>query len=44
MRRSPGVRSLASELTDRVERGEIPAGAAADELLRAFERTAVIDP
>ncbi len=44
MRRSPGVRSLASELTDRVERGEIPAGTAADELLRAFERTAVADP
>jgi LAO/AO transport system kinase len=44
MRRAPGVRELAAELTGRVERGEIPAGAAADELLRAFERTAAGDP
>lgn len=44
MRRAPGVRELAAELTGRVERGEIPAGAAADELIRAFERTVTVDP
>lgn len=40
LRRAPGVRDLAAELTGRVARGEMPAGAAADELLRAFERRA----
>lgn len=44
LRRAPGVRELAEELTSRVERGELPAGAAADELLRTFERRAPATP
>ncbi len=44
LRRAPGVRELAAELTGRVERGELPAGAAADELLRAFERRTPATP
>jgi LAO/AO transport system kinase len=44
LRRARGVRELAAELTGRVERGEMPAGAAADQLLRAFERPAGVDP
>ncbi|MGH7922780.1 MAG: methylmalonyl Co-A mutase-associated GTPase MeaB [Candidatus Dormibacteraceae bacterium] len=36
LHRAPRVRELADSLTARVERGEVPAGAAADELLAGF--------
>jgi len=44
LRRAPGVREVAADLTERVERAELPPGAAADELLQAFGRTAETDP
>ena len=44
LHRAPAVRELAAKLTARVERGEMPAGAAADELLRGFERRAPATP
>lgn len=44
LHRSPRVRELARQLMRRVERGEVPAGAAADQLLRAFGLAPPADP